>query len=60
MDDERDIALRDPELIEEIRLVTELLVVASLAPGDLEQSVIDDVLGVHPVKSFFPQQRRVD
>jgi hypothetical protein len=31
-----------------------------MAPGELEQTVIDDVLGVHPVKSLFPRQRAAD
>ncbi len=44
-------------LVDEIHLVTELIVVATMAPGDLEQDVIDEVLGVHPVRTFFPQQR---
>jgi hypothetical protein len=50
----------DAETDDEIRLVTELIVVATTAPGELEQGVIDDVLGVRPVKSFFPRQRRAD
>jgi hypothetical protein len=57
MDDPRQVELHDTQLVDEIRLVTELMVVASLAPGELEQQVIDDVLGVHPVKSLFPRQR---
>jgi hypothetical protein len=52
-----DVELHDEELVGEIRLVTELMVVATLAPGELEQKVIDDVLGVKPVKRLFPQQR---
>jgi hypothetical protein len=58
--DPLDVELHDTELVDEIRLVTELIVVATMAPGDLEQKVIDDVLGVRPVKSFFPEQRRAD
>ena len=57
MDDALDVQLNDQVLVDEIHLVTELIVVATLAPGDLEQDVIDDVLGVHPVRTFFPQQR---
>jgi hypothetical protein len=60
MDDARELALRDPELVDEIRMVTDLMVVASLAPGELEQGVIDDVLGVEPVGTFFPSQRRAE
>jgi hypothetical protein len=57
MNDPLDVELHDEELIGEIRLVTELIVVASMAPGELEQEVIDQVLGVKPVKSMFPRQR---
>jgi hypothetical protein len=57
MDDALDVQLNDQVLVDEIHLVTELIVVATMAPGDLEQDVIDDVLGVRPVRSFFPQQR---
>ena len=57
MEDGLDVELHDEVLVGEIRLVTELMVVATLAPGELEQDVIDDVLGVKPVKRLFPQQR---
>jgi hypothetical protein len=58
MENALDVELLDDQLVDEIRLVTELMVVATLAPGELEQSVIDDVLGVHPVPSSLPRQRR--
>ena len=57
MENGLDVELHDEVLGGEIRLVTELMVVATLAPGELEQKVIDDVLGVKPVKRLFPQQR---
>ena len=57
MDDALDVQLNDQVLVDEIHLVTELIVVATMAPGDLEQDVIDDVLGLHPVRTFLPQQR---
>jgi hypothetical protein len=57
MDKALDVQLNDELLVDEIRLVTELIVVAKLAPGELEQQVVDEVLGVHPVRTFFPQQR---
>ena len=57
MDDALDVQLYDLVLVDELHLFTELIVVATMAPGDLEQEVIDDVLGVHPVRTFFPQQR---
>jgi hypothetical protein len=60
MDDALDVELHDTELIDEIRLVTELMVVASLAPGELEQDVIDDALGVEHVYPRLPSQRRAD
>jgi len=58
MADALDVDLQDHETIDEIRLVTELMVVASMAPGELEQSVIDDALGVAASASGFPAQRR--
>ncbi|QWZ09497.1 hypothetical protein KRR39_06980 [Nocardioides panacis] len=57
MDEALDVQLNDQVLVDEIHLVTELIVVAKLAPGDLEQGVIDEVLGVRPVRTFFPRQR---
>jgi len=57
MENALDVALNDEELSEEIHLVTELIVVASQAPGELEQAVIDDALGVEPVRPPFPGQR---
>ena len=60
MDDALDVELQDAELIDEIRLVTELMVVASMAPGELEQEVIDDALGVERVHPRLPLQRRAD
>ena len=53
-----DLQLHDPVLVDEIRLVTELILVATSAPGQLEQQVIDRVLGVDPVERRFPEQRR--
>ena len=55
MDDMLDVDILDHELGDEIRLVTELMVVAAMAPGELEQGVIDDALGVQP--SRLPRQR---
>lgn len=56
MDDALDVELNDDELQSEIRMVTELMVVAALAQGELEQDVIDDALGVAPVRRL-PRQR---
>lgn len=56
MDDALDVELQDEELGDEIRLVTELMVVAALSPGELDQDVIDDALGVDPPR--MPSQRR--
>ena len=53
-----DLRLHDPVLADEIRLVTELMLVATAAPGDLEQQVIDRVLGVDPAERHLPEQRR--
>jgi hypothetical protein len=58
MEDPLNVDLNDQVLDAEIRLVTELMVVATLAPGELEQEVIDETLGVNP--SQVPRQRLVD
>jgi hypothetical protein len=55
-----DVELQDAETGEEIRLVTELMVVAAMAAGELEQGVIDDALGVEHDPRGFPSQRRAD
>jgi hypothetical protein len=47
-------------MVDEIRLVTELMVIASMTPGELDQDVIDDALGVTKVPSEFPAQRSSD
>jgi hypothetical protein len=52
-----DAEVQDEETVDEIRLVTELMVVASMASGELEQAVIDDALGVQPAHPRFPSQR---
>jgi hypothetical protein len=59
MENPLDVELTDKVLDDEIRLVTELMVVATMAPGDLEQEVIDETLGVGP-KDVFPLQRDAD
>ena len=41
MENPLDVDLTDKVLDDEIRLVTELMVVATMAPGELEQEVID-------------------
>jgi hypothetical protein len=58
MSDALDVDLDDHDAIDEIRLVTELMVVASMAPGELEQSVIDDALGLCDGFAGVPAQRR--
>ena len=57
MDRPLNLDLEDEERSQEMRLVTELIVLASLAPGELEQQVIDDALGVVPMRPGFPRQR---
>jgi hypothetical protein len=59
MENPLDVDLTDKVLDDEIRLVTELMVVATMAPGELEQEVIDETLGVDP-KGVFPLQRDAD
>ncbi len=58
MDNGLDVELHDPEMVDEIRLVTELMVVAAMAPGELEQDVIDRALGIEPPRRLPPQRRR--
>ena len=58
MENPLDIDLTDQILDDEIRLVTELMVVATMAPGDLEQQVIDETLGLQPGR--MPVQRDAD
>ena len=60
MSDALDVELQDEEAIQEIRLVTELMVVASMAPDELEQNVIDEALGLHSPADALPAQRRPD
>jgi hypothetical protein len=55
MENPLDVELKDHVLDDEIRLVTELMVVATMAPGELEQQVIDETLGVQP--GHMPLQR---
>jgi hypothetical protein len=60
MSDALDVDLRDDQMVDEIRLVTELMVIASMNPGELEQDVIDQALGVTRAPSEFPAQRAAD
>ena len=50
MENPLDVELPDKVLDDEIRLVTELMVVATMAPGELEQEVIDETLGRRPTR----------
>jgi hypothetical protein len=59
-DDLLDVEIQDPVTVAEIRLVTELMVVASMAPGSLEQDVIDGALGLERRPRSMPAQRRPD
>jgi hypothetical protein len=44
LDEMVDFDLEDTELLEEIALVADLMVAASLSPGQLEQGTIDAIL----------------
>ncbi len=46
MDDHLDVPLEDPALMEEVELISTLMIAASEAEGDMEQSQIDELLGV--------------
>jgi hypothetical protein len=59
MENALDVELLDDQLVDEIRLVTELMVVATMAPGELEQDVIDVALGIDPPRGV-PRQRPGD
>ena len=48
MDDELDGALQDDQLLEEIRLATDLMIAASNVDRFLTRDEIDRVLGVAP------------
>ena len=58
MDDVLDLVIHDEETVRELRLVTELMVVASLAPSTLDQDVIDSALGIERAPKQFPIQWR--
>jgi hypothetical protein len=53
-----DVVLSDDQTVVEIRLVTELMVVASMAPGSLDQDVIDGALGIERRPRPVPSQRQ--
>jgi hypothetical protein len=52
-----DLTLDDPVTVAELRLVTELIVVAAQDPDALEPDVIDRVLGIESARRTFPEQR---
>ena len=60
MNDVLDVVIHDEETVTELRLVTELMVVASMAPRTLDQDVIDSALGIERAPKKFPNQRRTD
>ena len=60
MSDALDVVLHDEQVVDEIRLVTELMVVAAMSPGDLDQDVIDGALGLEHDARGFPRQRLAD
>ena len=51
MDDRLDVQPHDEDVLEEIELISNLMIAASEAAGPLPQSMIDSILGV-------PAQRR--
>ena len=55
-----DMLAFDDETVRELRLVTELMVVASQAPGPLDQDVIDGALGIERAPRTLPTQRGHD
>lgn len=57
MTDPLDVDLQDAELSSEISLVADLMVAASESPCVLDQTVIDQILGVRGAE-VLPAQRR--
>jgi len=57
MSEAPDKELQDEQMVEEIHLVTELMVLASMASGELDQEVIDNALGIDRALRPFPTQR---
>jgi hypothetical protein len=51
VDDRLDVQPHDEEVLEEIELISNLMIAASETPGPLPQSMIDSILGI-------PAQRR--
>lgn len=54
---EHGVMIRDEETVTELRLVTALLVVASSAPEELDQDVIDAALGIERAPRALPAPR---
>jgi hypothetical protein len=46
MDDRLDVQPHDEEVLEEIELISNLMIAASEASGPLSQSMIDTILGI--------------
>lgn len=55
MTDRFDVPLEDPVLLEEVELVSSLMVAAGQTDGDLDQSQIDQILGL-PGSPEVPRQ----
>jgi hypothetical protein len=51
MDDRLDVQPHDEEVLEEIELISNLMIAASEAPGPLGQADIDTILGVPAQRS---------
>jgi hypothetical protein len=57
VDDHLDVPLEDATLMEEVELISTLMIAASEAEGDLDQAQIDQLLGV---AGASPQDRSED
>jgi hypothetical protein len=55
-----DVVLHEQQTVDELRLVTELMVVASMADSQLEEDVIDTALGIERAPRPVPSQRSFD
>ena len=58
MSDFDEVPLEDPQLLEEIELLGNLMVMASSAHSSLSQIDIDRALGIAPTSVNIPVQRR--
>jgi hypothetical protein len=57
VDDHLDVPLEDPVQMEEVELISALMIAASESDGDMEQSQIDSLLGLSGHSSADSEER---